>query len=316
MKLITKYLNSFESYLPKDSKVEIRAELESSIRQQIEDMENKLGRVLNSSEQKELLLKIGHPLRVAAAYLPDQELIGSDYYPAYKVALKLALFIFAVLTLLSMSPFVFSNGSTIGGVVHIISSIISTSIWVFVYVTLTFYLMQKFALNPDVIYSWVPEQLHFASKKIPLSRVEIVFNLGFEILFLVLWIKLFNDLDMSIFGVLIESFSLSEQWKNLYWLVIVVLILGIVLNLYNLIIAGWSKSGLILNIFLASIYIISILYVLQFDQFIVFAAQQDGDLDLYKLGNYIDFNIRIVLAFIAAVSAWEIYSSAKKLKQL
>ena len=81
MQMITNYLDSFENYLPDESKDDVRAELESSILAQIEDKQLEIGRELNLQEQEQLLLKIGHPMRVAAAYLPDQQLINKDYFP-------------------------------------------------------------------------------------------------------------------------------------------------------------------------------------------------------------------------------------------
>ncbi len=47
MKMINNYLNSFENYLPEDSKEEIRAELESSIYAEVDDMKEALGRDLS-----------------------------------------------------------------------------------------------------------------------------------------------------------------------------------------------------------------------------------------------------------------------------
>lgn len=316
MKLVANYLDSFENYLPKDSRTEIRAELESSILQQIEDREIQLGRPLQEDELKELLLKIGHPMRNAAAYLPNQELIGQDFFPAYKMALNLALSICALLIILTMSPSAFSNGQSIAGVVDILFSIVSTSVWVFASVTLTFYLMQKSKVNPDEIYAWAPEQLYFTGKRISLSRLELFFELVFESMFLVLWIKLFDKTPTTINNQVLESFSLNQDWQSVYWIVIVAVSLSISLNIYKFMAAGWSKTGLILNVVLGSIYLISILYILQFDQFIVFLTEQTKASNLPRLIELVELNIKIFLVIVATITAWDIYASFKKLKQL
>ena len=110
MRMIDEYLNSLESFLPDDLKQEVRDELEASIYAQLEDECGALGRELNQQEQEILLRKIGHPMRVAAAYLPNQELVGNEYFPAYKKALQIALSIALVSASGGVSPT--ASGST------------------------------------------------------------------------------------------------------------------------------------------------------------------------------------------------------------
>ena len=75
MNMINNYLDNFEKHLPEESREEIREEFEASLLGQIEDQESQLERPLNEQEQEDLLLKIGHPMKVAAGFLSNQQLI-------------------------------------------------------------------------------------------------------------------------------------------------------------------------------------------------------------------------------------------------
>jgi len=316
MKLINNYLDSFENYLPEESKAEIREELESSILGQVEDLESQHGRPIDQQEQEQLLLKIGHPMRVASAYLPHQELIGSDYFPAYKKTLDIALVTFGILTFLSFIPFSIADFSFIGGLIGLFFSLIETSVWVFTSVTLAFYLIQYYQVNLDEIYAWSPKQLQYSSKKISLSRLEIAFELVFESLFLVFWVSLFQGTLLLQDNFVAENLSLSDEWLSVYWLVSVVVAASILLNIYKLVSSGWSRIGLILNIILGFVDIAVILYILQFDHLVTTDLAQGGEVDWHLVRWTIELNIKIFLAIVAAVALWDIYSSSKKLRQL
>ncbi|MFT5572256.1 MAG: hypothetical protein ACI9FR_001179 [Cryomorphaceae bacterium] len=91
MEMINNYLDNFENHLSVANAKEIREELESSILDQIEEREEQLSRSLNEQEIEALLLKIGHPMKVAAGFLPNQQLVSAEYFPAYKKVLTIAL---------------------------------------------------------------------------------------------------------------------------------------------------------------------------------------------------------------------------------
>ena len=98
--MINNYLDSFENYLTVENHKEIREELEASLLDQIEEKEEQLSRPLNKQEQEELLLKLGHPMKVAAGFLPNQQLVSAEYFPAYKKVLIIALWIYGIITVL------------------------------------------------------------------------------------------------------------------------------------------------------------------------------------------------------------------------
>ncbi len=314
MKMINNYLNSFESYLPEDTKTEVRAELESSILEQTDDMESELGRQLNQLEQEQLLLKIGHPMRVAAAYLPNQELINKDFYPAYKKSLYTALTVFGVLTILLIVPFNLFKGEVIGSLISIVSSLLETGVWVFASVTFIFYLMQKNGVSLEQIYAWSPKHLKYSVKKVPLSRFETGFEMIFEGLFLIWWNNLFNAESLIIDSELVQNISMSPEWQSVFWVVNVSVGVSILLNFYKLIVSAWNNISIVTNIIIAIADIVIILFILQFEQLIVIESVEIGSLDWKVIGWTIQFNIKIFLTIISMMAVWDIYSGVKKLR--
>ena len=316
MKMINNYLDSFESYLTIENHSEIREELEASLLDQIEEKEAQLSRPLNEQEQEELLLKIGHPMKVAAGYLPNQQLVSAEYFPAYKKVLTIALWIYGLITVLNLLPFSlnFLEGSYISTPIVIFWALVETAIWVFAWVTLVFYLLQKNAVNVDFLYAWSPKQLSSSGRKLPLSRVETAFEIFFVALFLAWWNSLFGADTMFLQTTAIKSLLMSEAMQSLLWPVNVLGVVSIALSLFNFIKAGWNRNSLVLNIVLGLGYLVVIGIMLQFDQYATLESSEEHGAVVTRVFEHMALNVRIALGVIAGLFIWDIYSSFRKLK--
>jgi uncharacterized membrane protein len=314
MKMINNYLNSFETYLPEESSKEIREEFESSLLEQIEDKEQHLGRALNEQEQEELLLKIGHPVRVASAYLPNQELISRDYFPAYKRALEISLSVFAVLTLLSVLPFKLGTAGILTLMISLFASVISVSMNVFLVVTGIFYLMQRYDFDLNTLYAWSPKKLSSNVSKISLSRFEVFFEMAFEGLFLVIWNRLFLSESIWINNGFIENFSMSENWSIVYLPVNIVVGASFLLNIFKLTNAHWNRWMLNCNLVINAASLILLTYIAQFDQYFIASTNQLDGFDWARFNYYAELNVRIVIGIIMAIIIWDSYSHIKKMR--
>ena len=314
--MINNYLDSFENYLSMENSREIRDELESSILDQIEEKEEFLTRPLNEQEQEELLLKIGHPMKVAAGFLPNQELVSQEYFPAYKKVLTIALWIYGVITLVKMLPFSFSllDGSFITTPIMVFLSVVETSLWVFAWVTFAFFLLQKYSVNIDFLYAWSPKQLSQSGSKLPLSRVET----GFEILFVGLFLSWWNSLFHTDIGMMqtdfIENIVMSDSMFSLLWPVNILAGLSIAISLYCFISAGWNRYSLMLNILIGIADLIVIVIMLQFDQYATVESIEGYGRAVQEFVTHLMLNVRIILGVIATIIIWDIYSSLKKLR--
>jgi len=318
MKLINNYLDSFESYLPEESKTEVRMELESSVFEEVEDMQAKLGRELSLQEQESYLLKLGHPMRVAAGYLPNQELINKDYFPAYKKALEVSLAIFSIIVLLTSIRLNFEDLSIIGYVFDVFWRVLEISLDVFVVVTFIFYALQTSNYDLNKLYSWSPKELTNSGRKIPLSRFNRFFEMTFEGLFLVVWNHLFYS-EQVLFewpfmsSEVMQNISLSEEWQSVHWLVNLLVGASILLNVYHFLTGHENKRSTLINISNNFVSIIVLIFIANFDQFLVVEKTDLVNFDWKNIVETLNINIFVFLGFIGAVALWDIYSDVKKL---
>jgi len=101
MTLIDQYLAAVSAQLPRDKREDITAELRDALMERVEAREAELGRPMTETETEVLLREFGHPLTVAARYRggPDH-LIGPELFPYWWFAVKAALLILVVVTVI------------------------------------------------------------------------------------------------------------------------------------------------------------------------------------------------------------------------
>lgn len=313
MKMIEHYLDSLETYLPDEMKQDVRDELKASLMGQIEDSQEALGRDLNLEEIEMLLRKLGHPMQVASAYLPKQQLIGSDIFPAYKKAMEIALALTVVVTLLFSLLGAISGGSIIGAGINIFADIVDNGIYIFAIVTLIFYLMEYYNADLNKVYAWSPKDLKFNSKRLGLSRLETGFELIASVLFIVFWNNIMPLPGQALIGGESASVTLSPEWRAVFWSVNVVMSLSIALGIYKFVLATWNRFSLTAEIVLSLATLVIIAQILQFDQFITFHTPLDENVDLMRFAAHIDNVVYSILVIVACVCLWDIFSSFRKL---
>ena len=318
MKMINNYLNSFENYLPEDSRNEVRAELESSVFEELDDMQETLGRDLTLEEQEDYLLKLGHPMRIAAGYLPNQELINKDYFPAYKKALEISLTVVAIIILLTSIRLNFEDLSFIGFLFDVFWRVLDIGLDVLMIVTFVFYALQKSNYDLNKLYSWSPNDLTSSGKKIPLSRFNRFFEMMFEGLFLVFWNHLFYSEETFINvpfinSEVIQNISLSAEWGSVHWILNGLVGASLLVNAYHFIVGHENKWSTSINMLNNLISIVVLIFIASFDQFVLIESTNLSDFNWEEILKGININIFIVLGFIGAVTLWDILTDAKRL---
>ena len=311
MKMIENYLNSLESYLPDELKQDVRDELKASLMGQVEDSQQALGRDLNLEETEALLRKLGHPMQVASAYLPRQQLVGSDFFPAYRKALEISLAIMVVVTVLRSLLGNFPGHSIISAGIRIFANVVDNGLYVFAIVTLIFYLMEYYDANLNKIYAWSPKDLKSTSGRLALSRMET----GFELIVYVLFIAWWNDI-FSWPGQESASVSLSPEWQAVFWSVNVIMGLSIALGIYKFVLANWSRFSLAVEIILSLATLVVIVQIWQFDQFIIQHAPLDENARWARLGRIIapDNAVYLIMVIVAANCVKDIFSNFRKIR--
>lgn len=313
MQLIKNYLDNIQKYLPEELQDEVCDELEASIYGQVEDKEEELGRELNEKEIEAILLKIGHPMRVASSYLPGQEVVGKELFPAYKKALEISLTITFIIVVLAFLPGIYDGRSIIGSAISIFAELIDTGLYVFAIVTMIFYLMGYYGVDLDEIYAWSPKDLVGRTSKLQLSRVETGFELCVYVLFLAWW----NDLifvPADIFhNAQTAHVSFSPEWSSVTLSVNIVVGLSILVGIHNFALASWTKMSLAADIALSLAAIAICFQISQFSEFVIYSDEVAKHEKWEKVISIIDNIVYGFLIFISVISAWEIFSNFRKI---
>jgi len=314
MKIIEHYLDSLETYLPDEIKQDVRDELKASLMGQIEDSEEALGRELNLEETEDLLRKLGHPMQVASAYLPNQQLIGPELFPAYRKAIEIALALAVVITVLFSLLDALSGHSIIGVAIKIFANIVDNGIYVFAIVTLIFYLMEHYNADLTRIYAWSPKDLKPNSKRLKLSRLETGFELVASVLFIAFWNNIIPIPGQTLIGGEPATVSLSQEWRAVFWSVNMIMGLSIAIGVYNFLLATWNRFSLSVEIILSLATLVIVGQILQFDQFITLHSQLDENLRLMRFIAHIDNVVYSIIIIVAGISLWDIFSNFRKLR--
>lgn len=101
MDLLDRYLAAVAALLPKAQRQDIAAELRDVLLSRMEDKEAELGRPLDRAEREAVLKAFGHPIAVAGRFGTPRSLIGPELYPFYVFAVKAALVLAAVVSVIT-----------------------------------------------------------------------------------------------------------------------------------------------------------------------------------------------------------------------
>ena len=312
--MIDNYLDSLESYLPDSLKKDVREEFEASIYDQFEEQQEALSRDLTLEEQEQLLLKIGHPMQVAARYLPNQKLIGESFFPAYKKALELAIIIIFSIKVLLALPSVLSSNHIITNGFVLFWSLVDTALWVFAYVTVIFYLMERFGFDLKYLYSFSAKDLRASNPRLSLSRLETAFELMFLVLFLGWWNNMFSWSPTGSYSTTILNVSLTPEWQAVFWSVNIVLGLDVVNSVIKIVLGSYNRLTLSVGIILDVVSFGIIFQISQFTKYVDISDTELADFDWEKIEPIININVNIILAVVFIISAWSVVSSVRKLR--
>ena len=269
----------------------------------------------NEFQSRDVLVVINPQSRVAAAYLPNQQLIGNNYFPAYKKSLQITLTIVFVITLLLTLPSFFPSFNMIATSVRLLSNLLNNATNVFAVVTLTFYLMQKYNANLDEIYSWSPKDIKEKNPKLSISRLETFIELIFQVLFLSWWNGLFSlPLTLSDKSLFIVG-SFSPEWAIVMLPVNVIIAAGIAISIHKLVISGWNKRTLIGNLLLNIATLFMLYQISGFTTYVIFDNALLQHQNIVKLTSVIEKSTSIILAVITLITIGDSWSSIKWLKQ-
>lgn len=216
MKLIDRYIAEVGRYLPQKSRDDIEKEIRSTLEDMLEDRSAENDRPVDDEMTVQVLKEFGHPLKVAASYMPQRYLIGPQLYPYFIMVMKLALLVAFGIALIQLSIGVIQAGSSIDAIVRsIVNSFLSmgsTAITVLGNVVLVFGIMEW--LMPkvkEIPLEWDPRTMPDETPKPEKLNMSEVIG---ELVFTVLGILIFNFYPQ----ILNIGFSHNGEWIVIPWL--------------------------------------------------------------------------------------------------
>lgn len=263
MNLIDRYVTEVGKHLPRKNRLDIEAELRSTLEDMLEDRSQQTGRPADEALAEELLQEYGAPRKVAATYQTHPYLIGPRMFPTYTLVLKIVLFAVTLgLTIATGIALIGSNLTSpelLQKLVDFAAGLASALMAAFGNVTLVFAIIERFVPVSEFEdkETWTPAELSSEPEPDQIKAAELIF----EIVFIAAALAIFNFYPQIIgfnflvdgqwvsIPVLSEAFFRVLPWINL------VGALEISLNLYLLSQQMWQTSTRIAKIVLDALNI-------------------------------------------------------------
>jgi len=324
MNLIERYVTEVGKHLPRKNRLDIEAELRSTLEDMLEDRSQQAGRLADEALATELLQEYGAPKDVAATYQTHPYLIGPRMFPMYTLVLKIVL---AALTLgltIATAISLFEGSMTapellksLGGFA---TSLVSALIAAFGNVTLVFAILERVlpASKFEEDEEWMPAELTKEPEPNQVSAGEIIFSILFTAAGLIILnfypqiVGIWNIEDgnwVQIAG-LSEAFFRYLPWINLSG------ILTIALNLWLLRRGAWNAVARWLHIGLQMVGIGIATAMLRGPSLLSFFADAVDTEVGGPLGSIFGIMIPVVLIIVIVVSGIEIVKDIVKMLRL
>ena len=192
--IVDRYLIQIKSFLPAKQRDDIVAELEESIHCAVDDRERELGRALDDTELAALLQGFGHPMRIAARYLPMQQLIGPETFPLYWYVLQAVLIVIAVVAGLFAGIAILTAPDSYRAAISVITDFFWFAVITTAGITFAFAVVDQQRARFALLESFDPTKPDAgiwgvrAAPLSPIPRSESAFEFAFSLIFLCWWV--------------------------------------------------------------------------------------------------------------------------------
>lgn len=264
--LINRYVHEVGQHLPRRHREDIKMELRSLLHDSLDELAAKAGLEPTPEMAAELLRDFGKPEVIAARYQPEQYLIGPRLFPIYKLVITIVLAIIAVIHVAGL-VFMLLRGET---------AVLGQSAWEWLgaffqasvfnagVVTLVFAALERaqvvdWAEEKEEETEWDPLDLPPVKDPDRVNR----FELGFEMLWTVAFIILFNFYpewigitvvsgeETAVFNLLAPAFAVHIPWLTLLWTLELALKSAVLMRGRWTRLTRWLELGLVpLNLYI------------------------------------------------------------------
>jgi len=215
MNLIDRYVTEIGKHLPRKNRLDIEAELRSTLEDMLEDRSQQTGRPAYEALATELLREYGAPRKVAATYQTHPYLIGPRMFPTYMLVLKIVFFAvtlgLTIATLISLIGSNMTSPELLQKLVDFAAGLVSALVAAFGNVTLVFAILERtvpaseFGLQEEE-KEWEPASLLKEPDIDQIKPGELIF----EIIFIAAALVIFNFYP-QIIGF---NFTVDGQWVS------------------------------------------------------------------------------------------------------
>ena len=307
MKLIDRYISAVAQQLPASRRDDITRELKANILDRLESFAEEHGRPTTPADESAILRELGHPRQVAAAYLPQRQLVSPHWFPIYTQCLSYTSAIVILVQLLSIGAALLggsniSVGGLLGGIIHGLLTM-------FACITGIFFVLSNLRATAHITpyCGWQPEQLPPVKQSWQrISMFDSVSEFAGNLFFLLvlqypLWVKTetLGSLPIAI-GPGLQTWIIPLS---------VATAIALVINVLNLRHDYWTPTKLQLSIFLRVLAgALCVAIILTPDKLI-----QLGSAQAFSIANH---TIPYVFVFAAGVSFFEAGRSIYRLNLL
>jgi hypothetical protein len=229
MDIINRYVTEVGKHLPRKNRLDIEAELRSTLEDMLEDRSQQTGRPADEALASKLLKEYGAPKEVAAKYATHPYLIGPRMFPFYTFVLKIVLFAvtlgLSIATIVALINANMTGPEMLQSLVDFAVSLVSALVAAFGNVTLVFAILERFVpvAEFDEKETWTPDELTKEPDPDQVKVGDMIASIAFTVAALVIfnlypqivgiWI-IKNEAWIQIAG-LSEVFFRYLPWINL-----------------------------------------------------------------------------------------------------
>lgn len=309
MEWVSRYLDQVGQYLPEDKRVEVTTELREAIEGELEGLAETRPGPVTEADEKAVLERFGHPLKVARDYHPLRYLIGPALYPSWWQTVKQVAVLVLAIQVVAGLVVGLSTGWRIGAF-DLLGLFINGQFWAFAVVTGVYIAIEFSGERPNHLDRWRADRLPAASVA-PIRRGDVLTNLFSEGVFLLWWndvLVLSRWLPDSIPAFPLQA---GPAWDGWFWPLNIVFGLAFALHLWVLMRGVWQRPTLWAEIATGLGVIVAAIAICIAGDLVV-VRELPADSALQVLGRaelFIERTLKIALLVVAGFTAWDVWKA-------
>ncbi len=165
MNLIDRYVTAVGKHLPRKNRLDIEAELRSTLEDMLEDRSQQTNRPADETLSAEILQEFGAPRQVAETYQTHPYLIGKRMFPVYVMVLKIVFFAvtlgLSIATIISMVNPTMASPDFLNVLGKFTASLVNALVIAFGNVTIIFAILERTlpVSEFEATHAWTPADL-------------------------------------------------------------------------------------------------------------------------------------------------------------